>query len=108
MKVGEKMPMKTSQLIRVDLKALMRLIETFSCHLDRLPNKEELNDLVFNVENRYYTQIIYRFPPEYVAIVVSYFEGQERYEICQRILADVEEFVKLNGEGISTKLEECI
>lgn len=92
---------------KVDVTLLSKILDQYSCSLESLPTKEDKNQLVYNLENRYYTQIIYKQPKEYVAVAVKYYEKLERYEMCSQIIREVEEYMKLNGETIKTKLEEC-
>lgn len=92
---------------KVDVSTLSKVLDQYSCRLDRPPTKEERNQLVYNLENRYYTQIIYKQPKQYVAIALKYYEKLERYEMCSKIVQEVEEYMKLNGDTIITKLEEC-
>lgn len=93
---------------KVDVTTLVKITEQYQCRLSGAPTKEEINKLVYNLENRYYTQLIHMNEhKQFVAVALKYYEKLDRYETCSKIMQEVEEYMKLNGETINTKLEEC-
>lgn len=93
--------------IPIDTKKLLDVFEKYNCHTRGLPDKTEVNDMKFHIEKRYYEQLIYRFPENYISVVLKYFEDMEEYEICGDIIKRIREHNKINNDNIKTNLDEC-
>lgn len=101
------MTMRSLVSDKVNIAVLSQVLDAYGCNLEKLPSKEERNELVYNLENRYYTQIVYKLPEQYIALSIKYYETLERYEMCAKIIKEVEEYVKLNGKAVLTTIEKC-
>lgn len=97
----------THNAVKTDKKRLLSVFETYNCHTEGLPDATEVNDMCFHIEKRYFEQLIYRFPENYITVVLKYFEDMEEYEICGDIVGRIREHNKINNDNIKTNLDEC-
>lgn len=93
--------------VQINKSKLLKAFDMYSCHTRGHPDKTELNDLMFHIEKRYYEQLIYRFPENYITVVLKYFEAQEKYEVCGIMKRVIEYHNKINSDNIKTNLDEC-
>lgn len=99
---------KTTKIYKtLDVQKIKMSFVRYGCHLQSQPDKTELNDIVFLIEQEWYSQLIYRYPKQYVAIILNHFEEQEDFEICTDIKNIIDVHNRINADTVSTNIKKC-
>jgi hypothetical protein len=69
------------------------------------PTEKIISSLANMVEKNAYKQVLFELGKSYLEICLVFFESHEKYEVCNLIIKQVEEYNKDNGTQI--KLDTC-
>jgi hypothetical protein len=69
------------------------------------PTEKIVSSLANMVEKNDYKQVLFELGKSYLEICLVFFESHEKYEVCNLIIKQVEEYNKDNGTQI--KLDTC-
>jgi hypothetical protein len=71
------------------------------------PKKEAVIKIVYYLTKGYYEFVITNYPNYYTSIILKFFEEEEEYEICKKIVDRITVYNLVNSDTISTKLPNC-
>jgi hypothetical protein len=63
--------------------------------------------MISYLNKEYYEFVLTNYPNNYTAIILKFFEEEEEYEICNKIVERVTVYNLVNSDTISTKLPNC-
>jgi hypothetical protein len=90
----------------MQVNLLLNCFRRYSC--DKTPPKKEaLIKMISYLNKEYYEFVITHYPNYYTAVILKFFEEEEEYEICKKIVERVTVYNLVNSDTISTKLTNC-
>ena len=90
----------------MQVNLLLNCFRKYSCD-KTLPTKEALIKVISYLNKEYYEFVLTNYPNYYASIILKFFEEEEEYEICNKIVERVTVYNLVNSDTISTKLTNC-
>jgi hypothetical protein len=90
----------------MQVNLLLNCFRKYSCNKTP-PKKEVVIKIVSYLTRGYYEFVITNYPNYYTSIILKFFEEEEEYEICKKIVDRITVYNLVNSDTISTKLPNC-
>lgn len=91
----------------LDVQKIKMSFLRYGCHLQSQPDKTELHDMVFLTEREWYSQLIYRYPQEYITVMLKHFEEEQDFKTCADIKNVIDIHNRINSDNVPLNLELC-
>lgn len=86
--------------------SILNFLNKYRNYLDKSITVENVNDINYYLERRWYMQILKQFGIVIVLILLKYFQKEEEYEVCQGLLDSIESSNKYFGTTYPLNLED--